>query len=402
MRRLLGLLLVLAAAAPTTARAQPREAPAFSGPWADSLVPGRRAARRYVRQGLAFLVQALQGHQLEFEDPPHVNIERALLRFERARAVMPDDVDLAYYTAVALTTYEAPATEGGIRRRVDEAIDAWERVRALDPDHMPARVAFHLASLHARRAGEDGNRRALERVTAEYQRALDRDVPEATFLMGRSYNPTRAEFALAQMYMSIPRSTVHGNLAENLMLLGHLEESVDHYRRGLELSPSSFGRALSQWGLGLALHRSGDVQGGLGAALDAIQSDPLAGDPELDGLQRQWGAFAVLHHPGVFFEPSYEIRAYHAVGYEAFASHPGADEREALRHALRSWRTFLAEGGTASRHADHARAQVRRLEAQLDASDEPPEDLDVPPPGQPTRRRRTRDDTSGAWLPMGG
>jgi len=407
VRRVLALLL-LVAAAPTSASAQPPQTRAISGPWADSLVPGHRTARRHVRQGLAFLLQALQGHQLEFEDRPYLNIERALLRFERARAVMPDDVDLAYYTAVALTNYEAPATEGGIRRRVHEAIDAWERVRALDAEHLPAQVAFHLASLHARRAGEAarerdaaGQRRALERVTAEYQRALDRDVPEATFLMGRSYNPTRSEVELAEMYMSIPRSTVHGNLAENLMLVGRLEESITHYRQGLELSRSSFGRALMQWGLGLALHRAGDAQGGLTAALEAVQSDPLATDPEVHALQRRWGAFTVLHHPGVFFEPAYEIHAYHAVGYEGFAAHPGVDAPIALRRALTSWRRFLAEGGTASRYAEHARAQVERLEARLADADEADGGA-APPRARSPRRLRDTNESSEVWLPLDG
>ncbi|HJL14091.1 MAG TPA: hypothetical protein RMH99_00475 [Sandaracinaceae bacterium LLY-WYZ-13_1] len=79
----------------------------------------------------------------------------------------------------------------------------------------------------------------------------------ATFLVERTYFPTRAEVHLAEMYMSNPRSTSHVNLAENVLLLGRLDDAVRHYRQGMELSRGPFGRTLMSWGLALALHSCG-------------------------------------------------------------------------------------------------------------------------------------------------
>lgn len=373
MRPRLATLLVLVAIAPSVARAQ--ETPVRPrSPWADYVAPTvddatARDARRFIRQGLFFLLTAL-GPRSAFQDAPHVLIDRALLRFERARRLLPEDADLAYYTAVALDHWRRPAPEGGIEYRADEAIAAYERVRALDPDYAPARVAFALALLHARRM-------ELEEVNAEYERALALDVPEAAWLMGRTYLPNPYEEQLAFLYASIDPSLVHGNLAENHMLLGDLEAAVRHYRLGLRTVRGPMSRALMHFGLALSQHRAGEPEAALAAAREAIGIDALADAPGTFEVQRRWGALAVLHHPDVFFEPAYEIHAYHAVGYEAFAGTRDAWRRQGLEAALASWRRFLAEGGTTSRFAAHARAQIARLEAELEGA--PPRPAAGPP-----------------------
>lgn len=361
MRARLGALLVCLALVPSLARAQATPA---RGAWADYLTPPHddataRDARRFVRQGLTYLVVALMPRS-SFDDPAHRQIDRALLRFERARRLLPDDVDLAYYTAIALDRWRRPAPEGGIEQRSDEAIAAFERVRALDPDYMPARVAFSLALLHARR-GE------LEQVDAEYERALALDVPEPAWLMGRTYLPSPFDEQLAFFYASIDPSLVHGNLAENRMLLGDLDGAIRHYQLALQTTRGPMSRALMHWGLALAQHRAGEPEAAQTAARVAIEADPLADDPGTLEIQNRWGALAVLHHPDVFFEPGYEIHAYQAVGYETFASMGDRHRRSALEAALTSWRRFLAEGGTTSRFASHARAQITRLEAVVAA-----------------------------------
>ena len=364
--RLVLVLALLLAVAPTTAHAQPSDEPdepaetvePMRGPWADTLTPGRRDARRLVRLGLVSLLLGLGERQFEFDDPPSVHLERALVRFERARVVLPDDPDLAYYTAYALSRWERPGRDGGTEYRSADALAAWQRVREIDPDYMPARVASSLAMLHARRLEH-------ENAAAEYESALATAIPEAVVLMGRSYPPTMFERELLYMFASVSPANLHGNLAENRMLLGDLPGAIEHYRRAQALVSTPLSRALMDWGLALALNRADQPAESLAAAARAIEADPAAGVPGLERLQHRWGAFAPLHHPEVFFEPTYELHAYHAVGYEAFADRPEVSARTALGAALTSWRRFLAEGGTSSRYAAHARAQVEALEIRI-------------------------------------
>ncbi len=399
VRSAVALICVLMAA-PTAALGQPRApaAPSLTGAWADTLDPNRRDARRLVRQGLFLLLSALHqrsGRGSAFDDPPHRLLDRALLRLTRAQLALPDDPDLAFYIAQALSSWERPGRDGGTELRVEDAVAAWQRLRALDPDYMPARVALALASLHFRRL-------ELEQAAAEYEIALDRAIPEAVVLMGRTYMPSPLEIRLLGLYQEVDPPMIHANLAENRMLLGQLDEAARDYRIAIESARDPISSTLARWGLALTLHRADDHEASLAAASDAIDADPLAGVPERNHLQRRWGAFAALHDANVFFEPAYEIHAYHAVGYEAFAQRPGVDAHAAVRNALTSWRRFLAEGGTTSRFGPHARAQVRRLEATLEAlpdatgSARPSVDLSV---GR-RRGRVLRDASARVWLPL--
>jgi len=393
------VVLCLILASPATGFAQPESA--ARGPWDDAFDPTRRDAERLVRQGLLLLLLAeeqLGGRASPLAQAPYSQIDSALVRFERARQSMPDDPDLAFYTATALSSWERPGRDGGTEYRAEDAIAAWHRLRALDPDYMPARVALALAQLHFRRL-------ELRRAAAEYEISLDRSLPEATILMGRTYLPSPLERRLALMYFEVDGAMVHGNLAEARMQLGELEAAVQHYQAAIVGSETPMSSALAGWGLALALHRGEDRERSLHAASDAIDLDPLAARPERDRVQRRWGAFAVLHDPAVFFEPAYEMFGYHAVGYEAFAARPGVDTRAALTNALASWRRFLAEGGTSSRFAAHARAQVERLESEVDSL---PDDDAPARPSAPDLRllgsrpasRALRDASARTWLPL--
>ncbi|MEQ9647729.1 MAG: hypothetical protein RLO52_19710, partial [Sandaracinaceae bacterium] len=77
------------------------------------------------------------------------------------------------------------------------------------------------------------------------------------------------------------------------------------------------------------------------------------------------GAMSVLHLDFVIYEPDYALPAHEALGHEATARMDGGANRPALERALRSWRLFLAEGGTSSRFAGGARRHLERLEAEL-------------------------------------
>ena len=345
--------LTLSLLAPPAAHAQ-------EGGWAEIFDPAQRLGRRRMRQGLAKLVHGLSpGDPALGAAPRWVLLEQALVRFERARRVLPDDPELAYYTAYALTRWERPARDGGTEYRADEAIVEWQRVRALDPEFFPDRVAYELAMLHMRR-------QEFERARAEYEAALRTALPPTVQLEDRFYLPATSERALAFLFSGLDRANVHGNLAEVTMLTGDLRSAITHYEAAIEQTEDPFTRSLAEWGLALTLDRSGDSDAALEVAARALRGDPVPpDDPRFAALHRAHGAMSVLHLDFVFFEPVYELHAYEALGHEATARMDGGVNRPALERALRSWRLFLAEGGTSSRFAGGARRHLERLEAEL-------------------------------------
>lgn len=375
LRRLAAMALALAIAPPCASAQAPARGPS---PWRDVFEPERRLGLMYRQEGLARLVQSFLPDRPDLGDTqPYLLVEQALIRFERARRHLPDDAELAYFTAVALSNYRRPAQDGGTEHRDEEAMDAWRRVRRLDPSLHAGRVAFELAALHMRR-------HEFAEARAEYEAALQHAVPGAVEVMDRFYLSTGAERQLAYLFTPIQPVSVHGNLAEAAMLVGDLDDALEHYRAALEASDRPDTRVLALWGLALASDRSGAHEDALRFAQRAIQEDPLAGHPRYMDLSRRHGPFAILHFDGVFFEPRCELHAYEALGHEALARAPGAaSDAEALRRALVAWRLFLAEGGNASRFAASARRHVARLEAEV----EPPA---AEPPRRPRRAPRER------------
>jgi tetratricopeptide (TPR) repeat protein len=313
--------------------------------------------------GLERLLAAAGPSEPELGDPPRdLVLDEALLRFERARRDIPDDPDLAYYTAVALSSYRAASEHD--EPRADEAFHAWQRVRELDPSYLPDRVAFGLAALHMRR-------QELAEARAEYEAALAHAVPPTVDLLDRTFasSPpfaTPSERYLAALHGPLDAALIEGNLAEAAMLLGDLPAAVAHYRGAAASTGSPFARVLALWGLALALDRAGSHAEALRTATRALREDPVQADPYFAAALAAHGRFAILHLDGVFFEPRCEIHAYEALGHEALArADEGPAQSVELGRALRSWRLFLAEGGTASRFAPIARAHVARLEPEL-------------------------------------
>jgi tetratricopeptide (TPR) repeat protein len=258
--------------------------------------------------------------------------------------------------ALALASWQRQS--GGIEeRRVEEAIVAFEALRRLDPDYHPDRVAFHLAMLQTRAGHPRG-------AVIECRRALAAAIPPPARL---PYDLTRRELSLARTFEPVPIATVHLNLAENLMLLGELSESLAHYRRALELGGSDLlTHLLALWGLALALDRSGEHREAIATARRAIEAaPPIGGGLSLDPAAH--GPMAILHRPDVFFEPAYEVSAYDAIGREALArmSSDPQTRDDQLRRAIVAWRSDLAGGGNAGRYAEHARRAIDRLEAEL-------------------------------------
>lgn len=330
--------------------------------WREIADPERRIGRLFLREGLRRLLDAMNGQDPELGDAHESLVyDQALLRFDRARRSLPDDPELAYYTAVALTNYQRPGEDGGVERRVDEAIDAWHRLRAIDPSFAAAQTAFHLGALHMQR-----QEFALAR--AEYEAALRAVVPPPVELFDYSWlRPAPSEEMIERLWASPPATLIHGNLAEAAMLIGDLDTAIAHYRATVnDAGADPLARVLALWGLALALDRDGAHEEAVRAAGDAIAQDPIRGVPGLEHLVQRHGVLAALHYPTVFFEPRCEIHAYEALGHEALARGEGGDRAE-LRRAQRSWRLFLAEGGSTTRYAPIARAHVDRLEREFGA-----------------------------------
>lgn len=375
MRRLvsraLPLALVLASLAP--AHAQPGRG------WSEWLEPRRRLALAYRQDGLVHLLRGM-GRELELDPalgaPPRwLLLDQALIRFERARRLTPDDPELAYYTAVALTRYERPAADGSTEQRIEEAVEAWHRLRALDPSFFADRVAYELAMLHMRR-------HEFPQALAEYEAALRSSMPPTLELLDRYFLAAPTERRLAALFAPLDPGNVRGNLAEAAMLTGDVAGALEHYRAAMDGASDPVTRSLAQWGSALALARGGAHEEALRTATRALRDDPVRAVPDWTQVSRDHGAFAVLHLEFVFFEPAYELHAYEALGHEALARlETGGNELEHLRRAVRSWRFFFAEGGFASRHAPSARAALERLERGL----EPPA-----PPVNPRGARSPR------------
>jgi tetratricopeptide (TPR) repeat protein len=363
VRRLLAIVIFFApihASAQLEAERDPRAG------WPEIVDPDRRVGRLFMREGLRRLLFAMGEENPELGDPPrHLMIEQALLRFERAARSIPDDAELAHYTAFALTEWSRPGEDGGEERRTDEAIDAWHRLRAIDPSYAAAQAAFHLGVLHMQR-------QEFELARAEYEAALTAVVPPAVDLTEGSWRPTQSERALQAIFASPSLPQVHSNLAEAAMLIGDLDAAVTHFRATVRSAGSNvLAHVLALWGLALALDRHGSHDEALRRAHDAIEQDPVQGVPAYTALSERHGPFAVMRLPGVFFEPRCEIHAYEALGHEAMARDEGLDVEE-LRLALRSWRFFLAEGGSSTRYAAIARAHVERLTTELNSGGETP------------------------------
>lgn len=247
--------------------------------------------------------------------------ENALARLELARRITPDDPEVVYALARAMSLWERPEQGCAVTRRDADALDLWRTVRALDPSFEPEVVSEELA-LGYTRAGE------LGAAITEYQSLV-----ELT-----AHAPRRA--LLAQ-----------GNLAELLMMTGELGASVAHYEAAVRLA-----RAVDD------LRTLALVEFGLAAALDRLGERTQALTEARDAVDRSDDSLRVLRGEGVVFAPAYEVHFYEALGQESRADgmcaplvavHARASRAESLaasvEHALTSplSRAQLAELGAA-------------------------------------------------------
>lgn len=331
------------------------------GGWAEVSSPPRREGRTLAREGLALLLDA-RGAPLDDGLGPssQLQIERAIERLDRAVTLLPDDAELAFLRATALSEFAREQTDGRTSRRTEEALAELERVRTLDPRFEAASVAAAAASLRARLGDYAG-------ADAEYQRArLGIRAPAVPIFIG-----SRHEDALYSLYAPPSPAILALNQAESVMLSGALSRSRALYEEALAAAPvGSLTRALALFGRALAEERDGAHELALeSAVLAAVAWTPSSADLLARDLASRHGAAAPLHAPGVVFEPRWERYAYEALLHEAqarSAQRQGQEDRSSIERAraIQRYRGFFAVGGGASRFASIAQASIARLEAE--------------------------------------
>lgn len=287
------------------------------------LRPSRRRAETHLQLALEQLDSLSVGPGLRIQA---VN-ESVITRLRLAHLHAPDDPEILFRLALALSNGTPSVARRGADRRVDEAIAMFDRLRELDPRYEPFLVGNELALLYTRRGD-------FTAAMAEYERAIPLSLGE------------------------IGLGTVLANYAEVSMEAGDLVGAIDRYERALEyesrLGQSGAGLALVAFGLAVALDRLGESEPAIERAHQAV----MAGGGTLD----------VLSSDHVFFEPPEEVRYYQMLGELAIARYASTpNERIAhLTQALANVTRFLDEGGGDGLYADVALARRRSIEAELE------------------------------------
>ncbi|MBK8172051.1 MAG: tetratricopeptide repeat protein [Sandaracinaceae bacterium] len=281
------------------AHAQMREAPNRQSAlfWREVREPGFQRAEELVIQARAWIARAAAYGGGDWEAMcrafpasqtrrtlRHEMIERslayenAIARLEIAQRLAPRNPRVAFLLAYAVESWQDPELNCSVRRRDQDAVALFEAVRAIDPTYRAEDVAFELGILHSRLSQPAA-------AAQEYERRLALSLSEEN------------------------TSSVHGNLAEVLMLSGNLNDAVFHYEEAVRIaearSNATAELTLGLWGLAVALDRLGEFTASAERARRAMSIDS--------------NSMAVLRSRGVFFVPSCELHYIEAVGQLARA-----------------------------------------------------------------------------------
>jgi len=183
---------------------------------------------------------------------------------------------------------------------------------------------------------------------------------EAYTRLGRFDEEIRSyDAALRFEAQPFARARLLANRAESYMAVGDITAAVDGYRGALGLLSAPIELftlgPTTLWGLGVALDRSGDLDGALEAIRLARTYDPL--DKNLNG-------------PGWFYVPAYDRFYYQALGHWSAARRatlPSARAAEYLA-AIARWQEYLDSAAPDDRWLAVARARLRQSEKERDAS----------------------------------
>jgi hypothetical protein len=126
------------------------------------------------------------------------------------------------------------------------------------------------------------------------------------------------------------------NRGEAGMSLGLLREARADYEAALVLADDPEIRALTAWGLAVALARDEDLPDALRRAWEASQ---------FKFRDAQGTLVSAIELPSVFYTPDYEIYFYRALGAMAAAEHAEKpqDRKTELEWAISQWQRYLAE-----------------------------------------------------------
>ncbi len=153
------------------------------------------------------------------------------------------------------------------------------------------------------------------------------------------------------------RSLYLSNQAEAFMVLGDTRRAVLGYRAALDGLGQGAARQLAPttlWSLGVALDRSGDLEGGLDAIAFARGIDP--DDSKING--DSW-----------FFVPEYDAAYYAALGHWLVARRASDEDTRmsAYEHSILSWKEYLLRAPESDHYRATATARLRAITIEYDA-----------------------------------
>jgi tetratricopeptide (TPR) repeat protein len=273
--------------------------------------------------------------------------EKARLRAEQLFADASDPrVDAETLRELSLGSSALIELGGGAER------DPWQAV-------LLGRVLLDAAPGREREAVQLIERGVRELPDSDFKRASLFDAGLGAMFSGDMERAAR-DFtaALALAWQPDERATIHRNRGKARMLTGQLRAAVADFRAAVQLARGIEVMALSRFGLGVALERSGDYPQGMqeiarGVAV-RLPVPPYPSD-------------SVLDLPGLRWIPDYDVHYYRALGLMAQAEAADTDElaEELYRGALESWEQYLPPAEVqADRFAPNAtRHRKRCLEA---------------------------------------
>lgn len=294
--------------------------------WARARDGQGEARRALIAEAQALVIkhrQAKHGHvpgldPRDAQTLARASLARAAALFDQARAHTVPDPFVRQQAADVYETLGRYADAGAIYEGI---------VRGDAPDVLKAEVWASLAVIYAH----------LGRV------------PEEVDAYGR---------ALALQALAPERARVLANRAEAYMLQGDITAAVEGYRAAIALMTAvDFIRragATALWGLGVALDRSGDLEGALDAVRVARSYDPR--DLQINGT-------------GWFYVPPHDKHWYEALGHWEAARVTDLDSVrvEAFARAQESWAAFIEAAPPTDRWVPVAKARLAQCKKERDA-----------------------------------
>jgi tetratricopeptide (TPR) repeat protein len=155
------------------------------------------------------------------------------------------------------------------------------------------------------------------------------------------------------------RAVLLANRAEAFMVRGRILNAVQGYRLSLDATPSALYRRIgvtTMWGLGVALDRSGDLQGALAQIALARKYDP---------------ADERIRSDSWFYVPPYDNSWYHALGawQSARNSKDALLRRAFYDEAIGMWRRYIAEAPPNDRWLPLASQRLSSCERERDQTE---------------------------------